>query len=337
MPQPATGWEADGTVIRVERSTALVEHAGGVLRASWGPRLLAAIAKDPETAPCTGDQVCVRYWPDGRSTVETVHARRTLLARGESSRTSRRQLLAANVDVVAVVEGLLPDPDPGRVERLLSLAWASGAEPAVVLTKADLVTDPLDVAEDVVAAAVGCPVLVVSAVTGVGVADVRALLAGGRTMALLGASGVGKSSLINALAGAELMRVRALRADGKGRHTTVTRELHRVGGGAVIDSPGLRAVSLGDETGVDRAFLDVLEHAEGCRFRDCSHEHEPDCAVLAAIEAGELPQRRLDSWRRLRAEGRWQEVRQDARLRAERARVWRARTLEMRRSGRARP
>jgi len=105
----------------------------------------------------------------------------------------------------------------------------------------------------------------------------------------------------------------------------------------VIDSPGLRAVSLGEETGVDQVFSDLLDLAEACRFRDCSHEHEPGCAVLAAVEVGELPQRRLDSWRRLRAEGRWQEVRRDARLRAERAKVWRARTLEMRRSGRARP
>jgi ribosome biogenesis GTPase len=333
---PAT-WDADGTVVRVERATATVERADGLLRACWGARLLAAVAADPEATPCTGDRVSVRYWPDGRLTVEAVHPRRTLLARGEASRTSRRQLLAANVDVVAVLEGLSPDPDPARVERLLALAWASGAQPVVVLTKADLVADPVEVAADIVAAAVGCRVLSVSAVTGEGVPEVRALLDGGRTAALLGASGVGKSSLVNALAGAEVMRVRALRADGKGRHTTVTRELHRVAGGAVIDGPGLRAVGLGEQAGVDRVFLDVLEHAGACRFADCSHEHEPGCAVLAAVESGELEQRRLDSWRKLRAEGRWQEIRRDARLRAERARVWRARARELRRSGRIRP
>ena len=325
--------DGDGTVIRVDRGAATVEFGDAVLRVSWGGALLAAVAEDPEALPCTGDRVAWRRWPDGRLTLEAVHPRRTLLARGQSSGSSRRQLLAANVDVVAVVEGLLPDPDPVRVERLLSLAWASGAEPVVVLTKADLVPDPAVAGAELLAAGTGCRIITVSSVTGEGIAEVSALLDGGRTLALLGASGVGKSSLLNALIGDEVMLVRGLRMDGKGRHTTVTRELHRVGAGAVIDSPGLRSVGLGESDGVDQAFGDVLAHAGECRFSDCTHQHEPGCAVLAAVEAGDLPRRRLESWRKLSAEGRWQEVRRDARLMAEQTRQRRVQARQMRRQG----
>ena len=334
---PTAAVDGEGTVVRVDRGAATVESGGAILRASWGGALLAAVAEDPEALPCTGDRVAWRRWPDGRLTLESVRPRRTLLARGQSSGSSRRQLLAANIDVVAVVEGLLPDPDPGRVERLLSLAWASGAEPVVVLTKADLVPDPAAAVGEVAAVATGCRVITVSSVTGEGVDQVRDLVSGGRVLALLGASGVGKSSLLNALIGDEVMVVRGLRMDGKGRHTTVTRELHRVAGGAVIDSPGLRAVGLGESDGIEQAFGDLLERAERCRFSDCSHEHEPGCAVLAAVEAGDLPRRRLESWRKLSAEGRWQEVRRDARLRAEQTRQRRVQARELRRIGRVRP
>jgi ribosome biogenesis GTPase / thiamine phosphate phosphatase len=206
----------------------------------------------------------------------------------------------------------------------------------VLLTKADLEPDAEAVAGRVVPGAL-CPVHAVSVVTGQGLDEVRALVADGRVMALLGASGVGKSSLLNALAGDDLMRVRSLRDDGKGRHTTVTRELHRVAGGAVIDSPGLRAVGLADAEGVGLAFADVTDLAEGCRFTDCRHAGEPGCAVLAAVEAGDLDPARLDDWRRLAAEGRRQEIRRDARLRAEQSRQWRVQARALRRSYRARP
>ena len=330
--------EAEGVVVRVDRATALLEspRQAGAVRATWGGALLSAVAADPEAAPCTGDVVTWRSWGDGRVTVESVRPRRTLLTRGDVAGTSHRQLLAANVDVVAVVEGLLPDPDARRIARLLTLAWSSGAEPVVLLTKADLVPDVAQLAAELAIGA-GCPVLPVSAITGDGVEGVRALLDGGRVMALLGASGVGKSSLVNALAGDDVMQVNSLRADGKGRHTTVTRELHRVAGGAVIDSPGLRSVGLADATGLDLTFADVLHCASGCRFSDCSHGREPGCAVQAAVDAGDLDEGRVEAWRQLVEEGRRQEIRRDARLLAERRRQRRIQSRAMRRLGTPRP
>jgi ribosome biogenesis GTPase len=347
-----------GVVVRVDRGAAVVESAGATVRAGWGGALLAALSRDPEGWPCAGDRVAWRSWPDGRTTVEAVLPRRTLLRRSDASRGSRLQPLAANVDRVAVVEALLPDPDPVRVQRLLALAWASGAEPLLVLTKGDLVPEAdrsaseliadltgdltrdlsLDQAVDRtggLAAAVGCPVLVVSSATGAGLDRLAAMLAG-RTTALLGASGVGKSSLLNALAGTggELMRVRALRADGRGRHTTVTRELHHVAGGAVIDGPGLRSVSLGDAEGLDRTFQDLVDLAAGCRFADCGHLAEPGCELQAGIERGDLDRRRLDAWLALQAEAGREQSRRERRLRVERARA--ERVARARRAGRPR-
>ena len=318
--------DREGVVVRVDRAGALIEAGapgpGDPIRATWGAPVLRAMATDPELVPCTGDRVIFRCWPDGRVTVEALGPRRTLLARSQASRGSARQLLAANVDVVAVVEGLVPEPDPHRVARLLAVARASGARPVVLLTKADLLPRPEELAAELEGTS-ACPVLPVSAVTGDGLQDVRGLLAGGTVMALLGASGAGKSSLLNALAGSGLSRVRALRSDGKGRHTTVTRELHRVAGGAVIDTPGLRAVGLAGAEGLDLTFADVLGWAGGCRFRDCAHDEEPGCGVLAAIDRGELDPDRLDGYRRLVREGRREEQRRDARLRAEQRRQWR--------------
>jgi ribosome biogenesis GTPase / thiamine phosphate phosphatase len=322
-----------GVVVRVDRATAVIENADGSgepVRATWGGPLLAAIAEDPENTPTTGDRVRWRRWPDERLTVEHVEPRRTLLTRADADGGSKRQLLAANVDVVAVVEGLMPDPDERRIARLLTLAWASGAEPVVLLTKADLAPDGEHFATDL-AKANACPVHPVSVVTGEGVAEVRALLEG-RTTALLGASGAGKSSLVNAVSGQEVMRTQALRKDGKGRHTTVTRELHRVAGGLIIDGPGLRGVGITGSAGLDLTFADVVGLAELCRFADCSHSNEPGCAVLAAIDDGELPRHRLDAWRQLTAEGFRQELRRDARLRAEQNRKLRVQHRSQRRA-----
>ncbi len=311
-----------GVVIRVDRATAVVEDPAATaepVRATWGASLLAAIAENPEAAPTTGDRVGLRFWPDERVTVDVVQPRRTLLTRGDADGGSKRQLLAANIDTVAVVESFVPDPDLHRISRFLTLAWASGAEPVILLTKSDLVPDGREQAAEL-QVSTACPVIEVSAVSGAGVAQVRELLAGERTMALLGASGAGKSSLVNALAGGPLMRVQEVRKDGKGRHTTVTRELHRIAGGYLIDGPGLRSVGLTGGEGLDLTFADVLEVAERCRFSDCEHESEPGCAVLAAIATGELDPDRVQAWRDLSAEGYRQSLRRDARLRAEESR-----------------
>jgi ribosome biogenesis GTPase len=236
-----------------------------------------------------------------------------------------------------VVEGLVPDPEPRRVERLLALAWASGAEPVLLLTKADLIGDLAAAVAEMSRPAVSCRVIALSVISGEGLAEVRAIVDGGATLALLGASGVGKSSLLNALTGGGTMRVHGLRSDGKGRHTTVTRELHPVGAGALIDTPGLRGVALDGDAGLRDAFADVLQWAGDCRFGDCTHRHEPGCAVLGALERGDLGADRLDGWHRLLAEGRRQAIRRDARLQAEQRREVRAFSRQLRRSLRNRP
>lgn len=301
------------------------------LAATLGPDLARARRDDPTVAPVTGDWVLVTGTA-GPVVVDRVLPRRSAVVRAQVDRTSHGQVLAANADVVAVVEGLSPDPDPARIERLLALAWASGARPVVVLTKADLVPDADDTAADVELLAPGAEVLLTSAATGAGLERLRAWLAGGATVALLGASGVGKSTLLNAVVGGSTMRTQALRGDGKGRHTTVTRELHLVpGGGAVLDTPGMRTIGLPDAAAIDDVFVDVEELAARCRFADCEHRTEPGCAVLAALEDGTLPQRRLDSYRKLLREAQHQAARSDARLRAEMTQVWKIRTRDYRR------
>ena len=268
--------------------------------------------------PAVGDRVLLGTHPGGTPALAAVLPRRTAVVRDGPDRTSREQVLAANVDVVLVVEHLDPDPSPGRVERLLTLAWRSGAQPVVVLTKADLVPDPDGMADEVRAVAIGADVHAVSVTAGTGLDPVRALLGPGRTLVVVGPSGAGKSTLVNALAGAEVMGTGDRRADGRGRHTTVHRELVPLpGGSSLIDTPGLRGVGLvADARSLDATFADVAALAGRCRFGDCEHRTEPGCAVLAAVADGTLPARRLDSWRRLAREAAWQERRSDARLAA---------------------
>jgi ribosome biogenesis GTPase len=231
-------------------------------------------------------------------------------------------VLAANIDTALITEPASPDTNVGRIERLLALAWQSGAVPQVVITKADLTPDLPWLVETVTAAAPGAGVFAVSAVTGAGLDEVRAVATG--TSVLLGPSGAGKSTLVNALAGDDVMRTQAIRAaDGRGRHTTTHRELVPVPGGLVIDTPGIRRVGLYEVgEGLSLAFADVEELAAECRFTDCAHDTEPGCAVLAAIEVGDLPGHRLTDWRKLRREAAWMASRTDARLRAERLREW---------------
>ncbi|MGH3646023.1 MAG: ribosome small subunit-dependent GTPase A [Micromonosporaceae bacterium] len=309
-------------VSRVDRGVCTVLTRDGSLRASLAGTMLTAIAADPLKLPCVGDWVVVRTWPDKRHTVEAVLPRRTAVVRNSAAKDSYGQLLAANLDIAAVVEPLDPDPDSGRVERLLALAHESGAAPVLIGTKSDLVPDPAAVLDQLAEAAPGVPVFPVSAATGTGMDQLRGLFGPGRTVALLGPSGCGKSTLVNALAGAVVMTTRSPRADRKGRHTTTYRALIPLpGGGAVLDTPGLRSVGLFDTgAGLDAAFADIEALAAGCRFADCAHLAEPDCAVREAVESGDLPQRRLSSWRKLQREYEWERRRRRRRESAERRR-----------------
>jgi ribosome biogenesis GTPase len=304
-----------GRVVRVDRGMCKAITVAGPVRATVGAGVLEACGHDPVEGPCTGDWVVLRSWPDGPVTVEVVLPRRTVVVRAEAARGSRGQALAANADYVAIVVALHPEPSLARVERLLAIAWDSGARPLVVLTKADLVADADAIAEDVAAAAPGARVVQSSIATGAGIADLRALAGSASTLALIGASGHGKSSLANALVSVDSLAVRALRADGKGRHTSVRRELLALpGGGAVIDTPGLRGVGvLAADSAVAAAFADIDELAQGCRFSDCGHGGEPGCAVRAAVADGTIAPRRLASWRSLTAERARLEARAKAR------------------------
>ena len=213
--------------------------------------------------------------------------------------------LAANIDVVFVVHALGSPPNQRRLERELVLAFDSGAEPAVLLTKVDTVDDPEPTRAELAEVALGVPVLLASGLAGIGLEPIRAYARGNRTLAFLGASGVGKSTLVNALLDDQVMDTAAVReGDQRGRHTTVTAQLLRLAGeGWLIDTPGVRAVSLwlsGD--GIERAFADVFALMDHCRFRDCKHDREPGCAVQQAIAAGELDPARLSSLSRLVAE-----------------------------------
>jgi ribosome biogenesis GTPase len=331
-----------GRVVRVDRGGRChLLTASGPQLATLAGAPLAAAAADPGAAACTGDWLVVRTWPDGRVTGEAVLPRRTALVRAVATPgVAQGQVLAANADAVAVVEGLSsPGPDLARIERLLVLLWESGATPVVVLTKADLAADGEVVRQEVAAAAPGVAVHAVSAITGLGLDAVAPLVAAGRTLALVGRSGAGKSTLTNALAGEPVMATREIRADGKGRHATAHRELVQLPtGGMVIDTPGLRGIGLweaGDS--VERAFPDVERFAAACRFADCSHETEPGCSVLAALASGELSARRWASYQKLQREAAWIAARQDARLRAERVKAWKRIQLDLRRSGRSRP
>lgn len=317
-----------GRVVRVDRGQCDVMTADGIVRADTA----FVTPHDPLRVICTGDWAVVEAHGSPRY-VKTYLPRRTAFVRSTSSQRSEGQILAANVDHAIIAVSLAVELDLGRIERFLALAWESGAQPLVVLTKADLVPDPVTLGylvQDVETTAPGVQVLTVSSLTGEGTEVLAAVVAGG-TSVLLGISGAGKSTLANALLGSEVMEVQETRdVDGKGRHTTTTRNLLALpGGGVLIDTPGLRGVGLFDaEAGVGQVFSEIEDFARQCRFHDCAHEAEPGCAVRAAVDSGELPERRLESYRKLLRENQRIVAKTDARLRSEIRRDWRLRSAE---------
>ena len=273
---------------------------------------------------CVGDRmnpVLNAVFAAERALVQSVVPRRTKFSRMAANDHGQtvEQVVAANVDVVFLAAGLDGDLNIRRLERYLTLGWESGAEPVVVLTKADLCDDVAGALLEVESVAIGLPVHAVSNVTGEGVDELARYFAGDRTVAALGSSGVGKSSLVNRLAGEELMETGDLRADGRGRHTTTNRQLLLLpGGGLFLDTPGMRELRLWEsEEGLAAAFDDVTAVAARCRFADCAHETEPGCAVRTAIAEGTLESERLASWRKLQGELKHLALKQDVRLRAE--------------------
>ena len=270
--------------------------------------------------PAVGDWVAVDDAAGAdAATIHAVLHRATAFSRKAAGEEAVEQVVAANVDVVFLVSAFGDDLNVRRIERYLASGWESGAEPVIVLNKSDLSVDlPAERAE-VEAVAFGVPVHVVSCLAGVGLDELRTYLSGNRTVALLGSSGVGKSSLLNRLVGWERQDVQGIRADGRGRHTTTFRELVPLpGGGLLLDTPGMRELALWDAAaGVEDAFTDVADLAAACRFADCAHEREPGCAVQAALAGGSLDEERLVSYRKLQRELRHLELKADPRALAE--------------------
>ena len=326
-----------GRVVVDYGTEVLVQAAEGTARAR-----LSSDLRQSGRPVAVGDWVGLRPAAAGEEETATARAeirgvleRRSAIHRKVPNVEAAGQVLAANVDIVFIAAALDGDFKPRRVERLLTVAYQSGALPVVLLTKADLRAADAAQAE-LESIAPGVPVVALSSRTGEGVDAVRHLLGRGRTAVLVGSSGVGKSTLINRLAGREALRTGAVHRSGQGRHVTSHRELIVLpGGGAVIDTPGLREVQLwtGDEA-LDEVFADVEELVLRCRFSDCGHESEPGCAVREALRSGALPRERFDSWRKLQRELGRLERRLDARARSEHSQQIRKEARQRRRTQR---
>lgn len=318
-PHAANGL-VPGRVVRADRGSFAVATEAGIVKAKAAVRLTKS-AKGPADLPVVGDWTALSFSDDMEvSQIEAILDRSSAVVRGDSSKSSDIQVLAANVDVVFVVHPISAEPNLRRIERELSLAWDSGATPVVILSKADIAEDPDAARAAVEAIAFSVDVHATNAIAGDGIEPLREYIHDHRTAVLLGPSGAGKSTLINALLGQQRQATREVRdGDGRGRHTTVTRELILVpGGGIVIDTPGLRALGLaGSEQGIASAFPEIERLASTCRFRDCTHDGDPGCAVQLAVASDQLSADRLFSYHKLVREAQVTAARTDARLRRE--------------------
>jgi len=329
------GWEAafaEHRAAGLVPARVAIQHRGAYDLATEGGEVRASAATRfvrDDDLPGVGDWVGLD--PD-TNLIEALLPRRTVISRKEVWNAVREQVLAANIDVAFLVQALPLDFNVRRLERYLAMAWESGAQPVVLLTKTDLVEDVTPFLTEVETATLGaCPVEAVSALTGAGLDRLLAYFEGNKTAVLLGSSGVGKSTIVNALVGEEVLATQEVREDDqRGRHTTSHRELILLPtGGVVLDTPGIRELQLWDAD-LEQTFGDVEEIARRCRFADCAHDQEPGCAIREALADGSLAPDRWDSYVKLQREVAAVELKRNHLLRQERVREFKIRTRQNR-------
>ena len=323
-PYEAEGFEAGRVFLQHNRIYMLYTASGETVAEATGR--LRYNARGAEDFPAVGDWVAIRRTTgEDKSKIHEVLPRRSKFSRKAAGRETEEQIVAANVDTVFLVMGLDNDYNPRRAERYLIMAWESGAQPVVVLNKSDLVEDAEQLRAEIELIAPGAPVLFLSAKRSEGVEQLLPYITRGRTVALMGSSGAGKSTIVNRLLGGEVQRTQEVRVgDERGRHTTTHRELFVLPeGGLVLDTPGMRELQLlVSEKGLRETFEDIEEIAGECRFSDCSHVSEPGCAIRAALESGALDAERYGNYRKMQAEMRHTATLQDQRKsQEEKARV----------------
>ncbi len=297
-------------ITSVNRSGYTVRTGNRDMQADASGKLLFAI-ECGDKSPATGDWAAIMPVEGGdRAVIIELLPRRTMLARQTAGKRIAEQVIASNIDVIFIVIGLDGNYKPSRIERYLTAAKGSGAEAVVILTKADLHTEDelTDIVEEAQKSSGGSPVHAISSLSGSGIETVRDYLTPDITICFIGSSGVGKSTLINRLAGFDMLATAEVRGkDSKGRHTTTRRELiYFDNGSALIDTPGMREFGIWDDSAdVGAAFTDIEALTENCRFADCKHENEPGCAILEAIEDGSLDPKRFKSYKKLLREVRF--------------------------------